>query len=293
MAESYSTSLKLTIIGAGDLAGTWGNVTNANLGTLLEQAITGVQAVGLSGSTYTLTNINGALDDARNAVLVFSGASSPCTIVCPGGSANKIYTVVNQCSVALTMTASGGSASLVIPAGMTSQVYLDGTNQTGSGIGVYSSLNGVPNSFTVTGNLTATGVTDVGNLSVTGTTTLTGTATAPTPTVGDNSTKIATTAFVATATSSLGTMASQNANNVTITGGSINGVSGTNSGLSVGSATNATNATNATKITNSGGWNVTPTGTKLYFNYNGTNVGSLDSSGNFIVIGNVTAYGTP
>jgi hypothetical protein len=190
MAESYSTSLKLTIIGAGDLAGTWGNVTNANLGTLLEQAITGVQAVGLSGSTYTLTNINGALDDARNAVLVFSGASSPCTIVCPGGSANKIYTVVNQCSVALTMTASGGSASLVIPAGMTSQVYLDGTNQTGSGIGVYSSLNGVPNSFTVTGNLTATGVTDVGNLSVTGT------ATAPTPTVGDNSTKIATTAFV-------------------------------------------------------------------------------------------------
>jgi hypothetical protein len=31
----------------------------------------------------------------------------------------------------------------------------------------------------------------------------------------------------------------------------------------------------------------------LYFNYNGTNVGSLDSSGNFIVTGNVTAYGTP
>jgi hypothetical protein len=30
----------------------------------------------------------------------------------------------------------------------------------------------------------------------------------------------------------------------------------------------------------------------LYFNYNGTNVGSLDSSGNFIVTGNVTAYGT-
>jgi hypothetical protein len=53
------------------------------------------------------------------------------------------------------------------------------------------------------------------------------------------------------------------------------------------------NATNATKIVNSGGWNITPTGTKLYFNYNGTNVGSLDSSGNFIVTGNITAYGTP
>jgi len=46
-------------------------------------------------------------------------------------------------------------------------------------------------------------------------------------------------------------------------------------------------------VANSGGWSVTPSGTKLYFNYNGTNVGSLDSSGNFIVSGNVTAYGTP
>lgn len=38
-----------------------------------------------------------------------------------------------------------------------------------------------------------------GNLSVTGTTALTGSATAPTPTASDNSTKIATTAFVTTA----------------------------------------------------------------------------------------------
>ena len=58
-------------------------------------------------------------------------------------------------------------------------------------------------------------------------------------------------------------------------------------------ATSATNATNATKIANSGGWNVTPSGTKLYFNYNGTNVASLDSSGNLIALANVTAYGTP
>jgi hypothetical protein len=49
----------------------------------------------------------------------------------------------------------------------------------------------------------------------------------------------------------------------------------------------------STKIANTGGWSITPTGTKLYFNYNGTNVGSLDSSGNFIVTGNITAYGTP
>jgi stage V sporulation protein SpoVS len=58
-------------------------------------------------------------------------------------------------------------------------------------------------------------------------------------------------------------------------------------------STAVTNATNATAITNAGGWNVTPSGTKLYFNYNGTNVASLDSSGNLITLGTVSAGGTP
>tara|TARA_R110000868_G_scaffold16539_1_gene73909 strand:+ start:16 stop:315 length:300 start_codon:yes stop_codon:yes gene_type:complete len=49
----------------------------------------------------------------------------------------------------------------------------------------------------------------------------------------------------------------------------------------------------AVKITNTGGWSITPSGTKLYFNYNGTNVASLDSIGIFIAANNVTAFGTP
>jgi hypothetical protein len=49
----------------------------------------------------------------------------------------------------------------------------------------------------------------------------------------------------------------------------------------------------ANAIANTGGWAVTPSGTKLYFSYNGVNVASLDSSGNFIAKANVTAYGTP
>jgi hypothetical protein len=63
---------------------------------------------------------------------------------------------------------------------------------------------------------------------------------------------------------------------------------------SSGSCTgNSATATSATNVTNSGGWSVTPSGTKLYFNYNGTNVASLDSSGNFVSLADLTAYGTP
>jgi len=80
--------------------------------------------------------------------------------------------------------------------------------------------------------------------------------------------------------------------NTTNTAASVpaSGVSGVLA-LANGGTNNTTGA--ATAITNASGWSVTPSGTKLYFNYNGSNVASLDSAGNLICLANVTAYGTP
>tara|TARA_R110000803_G_scaffold199128_2_gene263062 strand:+ start:182 stop:652 length:471 start_codon:yes stop_codon:yes gene_type:complete len=87
------------------------------------------------------------------------------------------------------------------------------------------------------------------NLTVNGTTTLTGNATAPTQTSTDNSTKIATTAYVQTKTAALGTMSTQNANAVAITGGTLAGV--TVGGLTVGS--NATGSKTISTASPTGG----------------------------------------
>ena len=77
MASTYSTSLRIQLIATGEQPGTWGNTTNTNLGTLIEQAITGYKAISVAGlTTYTLTNLNGVSDEARNAVLSFTGALS-------------------------------------------------------------------------------------------------------------------------------------------------------------------------------------------------------------------------
>ena len=69
----------------------------------------------------------------------------------------------------------------------------------------------------------------------------TGTPAAPTATAGSNTTQIATTAYVKTeveaATGSLGTMSSQNANAVAITGGTVSGITG-----SINSVTPGTNS---------------------------------------------------
>ena len=73
MASTYSTSLKLTLIGDGDQTGTWGQTTNLNLGNLLDQAVTGQTTITMVNADYTLTSLNGALDEARNAVLILTG----------------------------------------------------------------------------------------------------------------------------------------------------------------------------------------------------------------------------
>ena len=262
MATTYSTSLNLAYIGTGDQSGTWGTTTNTNL-ALIEQAVTGVTNITLSGTSYTLVPLNGVSDVPRNMVLIFGGT--------PGGNATitaplvqKFYVITNNTAYNIIMSASGGTISLTIPSGVTAQCYCDGTN------GFYSAQTGSAGNFNINGNLNVTGnTTDVGNLSVSGTATLSGTSTAVTPTLGDNSTNIATTAFVTTAvnaaTGSLGTMSTQNANSVTITGGSINGVSGSNPSMSVGGIlSGGTIASNVTATTQSAGTNNTTVATTSF-----------------------------
>lgn len=201
MASTYSPSLKLELIGNGDQSGTWGTTTNNNLGTLLEQAITGVQTITMSNADYVLTNYNGTSDEARNAVLVVGGTNSAIRqIIAP--LVQKIYIVTNNTSgsYAITIGASTGT-TVTIPNGVTAQVYCNGTN-------FYSAQTGSAGDFTVNGTLNATGLTDTGNMTVGGTLTITGastftgsaafsgTPTAPTATAGTNTTQIATTAFV-------------------------------------------------------------------------------------------------
>ncbi len=73
MPSTYSPSLRIELIGDGEQSGTWGQTTNNNLGTLLEQAITGITNVNVTASDVVLTSFNGAVDEARSPVLNVSG----------------------------------------------------------------------------------------------------------------------------------------------------------------------------------------------------------------------------
>ena len=202
MASSYTTSLKIQEIGNGEQSGVWGSTTNTNW-TLIEQAVAGVQTITMSNSNYTLTNLNGVSDEARNMVLVVQGTNSNIYQVIIPANQPKMYVIYNNTTggYAITIGTTGVGGTLIsVPNGVTAQVYTDGTN-------TYSAQTGSAGNFLVNGNLSVTGnQVDVGNMSVggtfgvTGATTLStgsisGIMTAPTAAAGTNTTQIATTAF--------------------------------------------------------------------------------------------------
>jgi hypothetical protein len=156
MASTYSPSLKLELIGNGDQSGVWGTTTNKNLGTLLEQAITGVQSIVMTNADYTLTNFNGTSDEARNAVLVATGTNSATRkILAP--LVKKTYIVYNDTDGGRSITIGGATGNVVtIPNGVTTLVYCDGTN-------FYNGLTGLTGDFTITGNATVSGNLGVGD----------------------------------------------------------------------------------------------------------------------------------
>jgi hypothetical protein len=96
MASTYS-NLKIELITTGEQAGTWGATTNTNLGTALEEAITGTVDVSFSSADVTLT------------------------------LTEKLYMVNNGLADAVTVKNSTGTG-IAVPAGKTMLVFNNATN---------------------------------------------------------------------------------------------------------------------------------------------------------------------
>ena len=147
MASTYSP-LKIELIGTGDQSGTWGNTTNINLGTAIEEAITGSADVAFSSAdvTLTLTNTNTS-QTARNLRLNLTGTSGGARILTVP-DIEKFYIIRNALANTVTVKNTTG-ATYAVPAGVTAQVF-----STGAGVlsaQDYFSGSIVSSSVTITG----------------------------------------------------------------------------------------------------------------------------------------------
>jgi len=134
MSSTYSPNLRIELIGTGDQSGSWGTTTNTNLGTLIEDGISGYVAVSVTAANQALTASNGTADQARNAVLALT-TTTGANFAVYAPPTEKTYTVYNASAYTATIynstvlgntTAAG--AGVAIPTGKTVTVWTDGTD---------------------------------------------------------------------------------------------------------------------------------------------------------------------
>jgi hypothetical protein len=121
MPSSYSASLRFEKQFTGENVNTWGD----RLNTLFERAdfsIAGLQAIALTGD-HALTTSNTLDDEARAAILKFTGGAGTFTITAPAVS--KIYKVWNATAGILVMT-TGAGATVSIDPGDIVEIFCDG-----------------------------------------------------------------------------------------------------------------------------------------------------------------------
>jgi hypothetical protein len=130
MASTYS-NLKIELMNPGEDDNTWGDTTNVNLGTAMEQAMVGTATISAgfvsNVATLTLTNTN-ALQDARALCLnVTATLTAAGTLNVP--AIQKPYIVFNNTSggYALTVKVSG-QTGVSVPNGKKTVLYNNGTD---------------------------------------------------------------------------------------------------------------------------------------------------------------------
>lgn len=262
MASTYSPNLRLELITTGEQQGTWGSTTNNNLGTLLEEAIGGYVSVTVSDvADTTLTTNNGSVDQSRNMVINLTGAlTGTRNVICP--AIEKLYVVRNATTGGQSIVFRvSGQTGVTIPNGTIEFLYVDGTDartitgsiasQDSNNVSITGgSLSGVTVSNTslsnvsVVANASSLGVRDSdgshvlsiaagSNLTANRVFTLTTGDAARTLNISAGNVTISTAgaaliddtdASAQRTTLGLGTIATQNANNVSVTGGSITGI---------------------------------------------------------------------
>lgn len=134
MPSTYSSNLRIQLMQTGLNTGQWGNITNVNLGNVIEQAVTYQSTVPVLDSTTPtdLISVDGTSvgDTARSLYIKLTGAlTATRTVRTP--QLKHLYIIDNSTtggqSITFTSTAVS-SVGVTIPNGAKSLVYCDGTD---------------------------------------------------------------------------------------------------------------------------------------------------------------------
>jgi hypothetical protein len=127
--STYSTNLAIELIGTGEQAGAWGSTTNTNLGTLIEQAISGYVTQAITDGADTVITIpNAASGVARNMSIECTGTLTAArNLIVPAN--RKLYFIYNNTSGNFAVTVKvSGLTGVSVPNGKKMVLVSNGTD---------------------------------------------------------------------------------------------------------------------------------------------------------------------
>jgi hypothetical protein len=140
---NFTSLLGLALPTTGDLSGTWGTAVNDQITQLIDSAVAGTTTLTTDGNV-TLSTTNGASNQARQAVIVLTGARTAVwSVTAPAQS--KAYVVINATTggFAVTVRGSGPTTGVSVANGERCLVAWNGSDFIKVGSSLITALTGV------------------------------------------------------------------------------------------------------------------------------------------------------
>lgn len=128
MATAYTSLLGLALPVTGEISGTWGDTVNNAITSLLDSAVAGTTTLS-TDADVTLTTTTGATNQARQAILLCSGARTAIrNITAPAQS--KMYVVINNTTggYGVVIRGAGPTTGVTVANGKTAVVVWNGSD---------------------------------------------------------------------------------------------------------------------------------------------------------------------
>jgi len=124
---NFTPLLGLALPTTGDLSGTWGTTVNTAITDLLDDAVAGTVTLS-ANADVTLTTTNGADNQARNAIILWTASNGVTTRNITAPAQSKAYVVINAGTGSIVVRGSGPTAGVTIPSGTRALVAWNGSD---------------------------------------------------------------------------------------------------------------------------------------------------------------------
>jgi hypothetical protein len=124
---NFSPLLGLALPTTGDLSGTWGTTVNDSITQLLDSAVAGTTTLS-ADADVTLSTTNGAANQARNAVILWTASNGGTTRNITAPAQSKAYVVINAGTGSIVVRGSGPTTGVTIPSGARALVAWNGSD---------------------------------------------------------------------------------------------------------------------------------------------------------------------